>query len=121
MILNDGRSIGAVWCGGDGATKPFSSERFFWWRVSVDHKEEHYGPMHCVMDMTLLCMCYVKCELVTASGSGCKRQSKTWAQQQEEAPLSNAWHCLVLPFAAELKSCFARLRQSPELDVKNIR
>ena len=29
--------------------------------------------------------------------------------------------CLVLPFVAEPESCFARLRQSPEPDVKNIR
>ena len=39
-------------------TKPFSSERFLV-EVSVDRKEEDYGPMHCVMDMTLYVLCKV--------------------------------------------------------------
>ena len=44
-----------------------------------------YSPMHCVMDMTMLCMYYVKGVLEAASGSGGKRASMTLAQRQEEA------------------------------------
>ena len=73
--------------------------------------------MHCVMDMTL--DLYVLCKVcVWRLLLWCKRQGMTLAQRHEEAPLAI---CLALPFVAEPESCFARLRQSPEPDVKKLK
>ena len=69
-----------------------------------------YSPMHCVMDMTMLCMYYVKCMLVAASRSGADGQSMTLVQQQEEAPLGYAWCFLLLLSQSHVLLVCARVR-----------
>ena len=49
-----------------------------------------YIRLHCVMDIALLCMCYVKCQRVRIPALTANAQSMALAQQHEEAPLGFA-------------------------------
>ena len=91
----------------------------FWRRVRGGFKLEHGYTSDCIALWTRLCsVCvYLKYERVPASGSGGKRAKYGFGSETRGGA---SWLCLALPFVSEPKSCFARLCQSPEPDVKNL-
>ena len=93
----------------------FLSGRFFRGEHRVDEVAEGAQALVHVMHIDLYVI-YKACAC-DAYGSGCKRAKHGFGSATREGA---SRLCLASALVAEPKSCFARLRQSPEPDVKNL-